>query len=178
MKYRRGIIPIIAILLIILAGSVVAGGGYALVKRSERANEHSSATSTNKLLELASSSAKVEAKVEVKAEVKNTPLQSQTYGNNLKIVGSVMGWPAKVNSTVDVNGSIESYPGMIVVKVVPKIQSASEYTVTISGLPANADLYVYTQGYRVEEIKHTNASGELTFKLTTPQQFIIKDKKS
>ncbi|MEK7535398.1 MAG: hypothetical protein AAB590_00060 [Patescibacteria group bacterium] len=189
---QRGFVPLV-ILIIIIAGAVT-GGGYAVSKQraKDRAKEpNANATSTAQMQAIATSSkpslppqASATATSATSKEVINpkpvvapTVVPTVTYGGDLKVLGS-LGWPVKVSSTIDINGSIDSFPGMVVVKVLPKVTNSAEYTVTISGLPADTDLYVYTNGYRIEEVKRTNASGELVFKLTTPQQFIIKATKS
>ena len=51
---------------------------------------------------------------------------------------------------------------------------------TVSGLPANTDLHIYTKGYREHEIRHTDANGTLTFTYPSRpgKQIIIQEKPS
>lgn len=158
---QRGILPIIVII-VIVAGVATVGGGYYAVSKKRASNAKSP-------------SARVNTSTSAPSKATTVAMQEVT----LKVSsGDETGWPIKVSSSAEVNGSVQSFAGMSVLKIMPIVSDGSSYTIIVSGLPANTDLYVYTQGYRVEEIKRTSAGGTLNFTLNTPQQFIIKATKS
>src|SRR3989344_2084600 len=85
-------------------------------------------------------------------------------------VSDPLGWPVSVKTNSYNNASIESLPGMAVIRMKPykpwwKLFGSipTETTATISGLPTNTDLHIYTKGYREHEVKHTDTKGMLTF---------------
>jgi len=109
---------------------------------------------------------------------KATPTPT-TYGSDI-LPYEELGWPNRVKSTVPITGKIESLPGMAVVRVIPTMNGATEFTLTISGFPANMDLHVYTEGYRVHNVIRTNAKGEMNFILPPARgyQYIILEKEA
>jgi hypothetical protein len=102
-----------------------------------------------------------------------------TYGGDI-LPRDPLGWPVKLKSTVPITGSIDSLPGMVVVRVIPTMNGATEFTLIISGFPANMDLHVYTQGYRVHEVIRSNPKGEIVFTLPPARgyQYIVKETES
>lgn len=102
-------------------------------------------------------------------------------------VAEPIGWPIKLQSGNYLNATIESLPGMAVLRVKPykpwwKVLGSLHATTTISvsGLPANTDLHIYTYGYRDHEIIKSNAAGSIKLNMAskTGAQFIIKTKPS
>jgi len=98
-------------------------------------------------------------------------------------VSEPLGWPISISASSHVKGTIESLPGMTVVRLLGygpwwKIWSdlPATTTITISGLPKNATLHVYTRGYREHQGLATDARGTLTlaFDSDSGAQFIIK----
>jgi len=100
-----------------------------------------------------------------------------SYGDNIVPEVPINGWSVSLKSTVPLQGGIESLHGMAVIRVLPSVQTPSEFTLTVSGLPSKKDLHIYTRGYREHEVMRTSKTGELTFILPTAtgHQFIIKE---
>src|SRR3989338_4405254 len=104
-------------------------------------------------------------------------------------VSEPLGWPVFVSAKNKgyLDASIESLPGMTVVKVkgyIPWWQFwgslPATTTISVVGFPTNTKLHVYTRGYRDHEEVTTNNSGQLTLDVPTKEgrQFIIKAKPS
>ena len=184
-KYNRGFLPLV-LLLFILAGSAVIGGGYYVVtKDSQRENvkvgevrEVSEPTPVeNKVEPVNVESKPVEKPIVKKVEPVKPAEAVLSYGGNLSITSN-LGWPVKVRSSVDIKGSIETYSGMLVLRLLPVVQDSQSYTLVVSGLPSNTDMYIYTNGYRNLEIRRSSPEGTLTFTPSTGIQYIIKDKEA
>ena len=92
-----------------------------------------------------------------------------------------------VRSTVAIKASVQSFPGMTVIQVQPYnpwwrfFKKIPQTTIlTISDLPVNTDLQVYTRGYRDHEVKKTDGSGTLSISFPSKDGYeaIIKEKPS
>ena len=102
-------------------------------------------------------------------------------------VSEPLGWAIKLSLSSHTMGTIESYPGMAVVRLVGykpwwKVWGSMSATTTlrISGLPASSVLPIYTRGYREHNQATTTSQGtlELDFASKLGAQFIIKSKPS
>ncbi len=163
MNTKRGFAPII-ILIIILAAAAVGGGGYYVV--SKVTISHAPVKISEPIKD-----------AEPVAKPSPTSVQSsKTYGSEVTANPS-LGWPVKISATIPIQGRIQSFSGMVDIKVLPSTVGPGEFTLTASGFPASTDLHIYTHGYRIHEVKRTNTSGALIFILpsTTGHSFIIKD---
>lgn len=102
-------------------------------------------------------------------------------------VNEPLGWPVSVSASTNVRGSIQSLPGMVVVRLqayTPWYKFFSKVppstTLTISGLPKEKLLHIYTDGYRTHTTATTTSAGILTLERPTGRgmQVIIKEKPS
>ncbi len=188
---QHGFAPILIVLLII-AGAAVAGGGYYVVAKRSEANNAKVAQSAKSVAPVAptsptpspsaSATPSTSAKPRASVSASTKPSPSSTPQNNVagvKIYEPVSGWPIKLSSTIPIKGSIESLPGMVVLRLYPITQVPGEYTLTVSGFPVSTDLYIYTNGYRELEVKRSSAPGTLVFTPSSaiPKQWIIEDHK-
>ncbi len=103
------------------------------------------------------------------------------------VVSEPLGWPISVRSFSYIAGSIESLPEMAIIRLKPynpwwrfwKSLPATT-TISVSNLPKDADLYVYTNGYREQIISRTTQDGTLTLSFSSKvgAQFIVKSSPS
>ncbi|HEY4493444.1 MAG TPA: hypothetical protein VJB98_02395 [Candidatus Paceibacterota bacterium] len=102
-------------------------------------------------------------------------------------VSEPLGWPASITASSHVKGTVTSLPGMTVVRLLGyepwwKIWGdlSATTTVTISGLPKNSTLHIYTRGYREHKEINSDARGAVTldFDSDSGAQFIIKSNPS
>ena len=116
------------------------------------------------------------------AKAKGPKGYSHERGKELT-VSEPLGWPTKTTNSTWTDTSIESLPGMSVVRVKPYNPwwhiwggIPATTTVTVGGLPADTDLHVYTRGYRDHAVAHSSKQGTLTLDYASKQgqQFIIK----
>ena len=102
-------------------------------------------------------------------------------------ISEPLGWPISVSANSKLDGSIESLPGMAVIRV--KAYKSwynmfttipSTTTLSIKGLPANKELHIYTNGYREHVVMTTNNTGMLKINRPTGRgmQVIIKERSS
>jgi hypothetical protein len=188
MNYKKGIAPIV-ILFIILGGLAVGGGTYYEVKKSKSKAEHVTPAQEATVTNTVATEKKVTTprpSVGVTPKVKATPVVAKTptpvpvanYTEATLKIYPGSGWPVTVSATAQVAGTLEPLTGMAVLHIVPETTNTSAFGLKVSGLPANTKLYIYTNGYRNEDIKTTSVNGELNFTQTGPMQYIIKDKQS
>jgi len=177
---QRGFVPLLIILLLI-AGAAVAGGGYYVVAKHSEAKKAKVANvvATSKSLEPTASAVLTPApSASVTAKPKASPSPSVTYyGAEITPMAGAQGWPIKIKATVPIKGRIQTYTGMTTITVVPVTKAPGQFTLIISGFPANTDLHIYTNGYREHDVKRSNSAGELMFSidLNIGGEFIIKD---
>ncbi len=177
---QRGFAPILIILLLI-AGATVAGGGYYVVAKHSEAKKAKVANvvATSKSLEPTASAVLTPApSASVTAKPKASPSPSVTYyGAEITPMAGDQGWPIKIKASIPIKGRIQTYTGMMTVTAVPVTSATGQFTLIISGFPANTDLHVYTNGYREHEVKRSNSAGALIFDLPSNLggEFIIKD---
>lgn len=168
---QRGFAPILIVLLII-AGAAVAGGGYYVVAKHRASVK-------------VAQSAKSQSP-EPTASTSPTPSPSASatvvyyYGAEITPAPGAQGWPIKIKATIPIKGRIQASASMAVVTAVPTTPVPGQFTLIISGFPANTNLYVYTNGYRNVEVKRSSFTGTLTFALSSNLggDFIIKDTSS
>ena len=97
------------------------------------------------------------------------------------------GWPIAVRASSYVAASVESLPEMAVIRLTPYNPwwhfwggVSATTTASISGFPKDANLHVYTNGYRIHEQFKTDSNGrlDLSFNSKVGAQFIIKSSPS
>lgn len=104
-------------------------------------------------------------------------------GSSITVV-EPFGWNVSISGSEKLNGTVESLPGMAVIRVVAykpwylffrKLPATT--TLTVSGLPKNKELHVYTRGYREHVPMTTSPEGTLVIDRPTDRgiQVIIKD---
>ncbi|MEK7535881.1 MAG: hypothetical protein AAB590_02625, partial [Patescibacteria group bacterium] len=102
-------------------------------------------------------------------------------------ISEPLGWPVTISTSAHVEATLESFPGMSVVRLStyePWWQFWGDVpatsTVRISGLPKATLLHIYKQGYRVHLIATTTPRGTLIlpFRTEPGDQFIIKSRPS
>ncbi|HEY9583118.1 MAG TPA: NlpC/P60 family protein [Candidatus Paceibacterota bacterium] len=102
-------------------------------------------------------------------------------------VSEPLGWPISITTDSRVEATLESFPGMAVIRMSvyrPWWQifgnTSATSTVTISGLPKLKLLHIYNQGYRIHTSATSTSIGTLTlpFRSEPGDQFIIKDRPS
>src|SRR3989344_5631323 len=101
---------------------------------------------------------------------KSNHLQGYERAKGKELVATdPLGWPIKVAASVHINATLQSFPGMTVIRLKPynpwwrflkKIPEQT--TIVVSGLPVNTDLHIYTRGYRDHEVKKTDTTGTLS----------------
>ena len=107
-------------------------------------------------------------------------------GKQIRIV-ETSGWPVSVKFSAHQSAVIQSYPQMAVVSLKPynpwwRFYSGipDKTSVTVSGLPGDQDLHVYTRGYRDHQFVHTDSNGSFSLTLDSKpgNQLIIKSNPS
>jgi len=102
-------------------------------------------------------------------------------------VSEPLGWPISVSGSEKLNGKVESFPGMAIIRVIAykpwysfSRTLPATTTLSIKGLPASKELHVYTRGYRDYVAMTTSPAGTLTIDRPTGRgmQVIIKERSS